>query len=231
MPEEKPGFERYKADVATFMAEYMAPILKPHVKGEHITRPTDHVAEELLYGFGEITEAIDNLEMIKELTRLAPPRSKRIRPDAYLKLQISSYLQEIYILDQRLRSHAAKMCRYYRSNPTKVACDELVQAAFQGILQTRGSHVHVSRYWDKEINYLQMVHLASQFELSLRADAAFEYKFVRLRWSTKMKENHKALIALLDQYFSLMHEMITKNGQIFLPSTGGRPPRDAPRRR
>jgi hypothetical protein len=109
------GYDEMLKLMADFASAYLGPAWERKKAGQEHALPTDTQFSEIFYGFSEIGSALDALKLTEELLRLAPPRSKRIDKDSYLKFLVGSYLQELYILEQRLTAYAKKISRIYRT--------------------------------------------------------------------------------------------------------------------
>jgi len=159
----------------------MRPLYEARKKGEEANKGKLSFFQKIFYGFTEISGAMESLKLAHTLISLAPPRSKRIKQDEYLKYHINAYLQEVYILKERLNIYATKLKRVYsktnRGNlvPAKInPLFEIIKKAFESIVNTRGMHVHSYRYSDKDLDRLSSLFLISQFKDEFQDDANFE---------------------------------------------------------
>lgn len=214
------GFARLQVAMASFAQEYSDPARAAKKRGEELDRPTDAAFAAIFYGFTEISNTLDALDLIETLIGLSVPRSKRIKKEEYLKFLIGTYLQEVYILEQRLTSYVKKLGRVYQVPGGFKNLAAVIQDVFCGITRTRGSHVHSQRYSNQKLDMLTYLSLISTFKPDIKDDLHFEYKLVRHEWRKTVKENNAATRTLMDFYCDRLFEHISKNDQIFLPSTG-----------
>lgn len=203
--------------MADFAAAYLDPAWKKKKAGERHELPTDGQFSDIFYGFTEIGSALDTLALTEELLRLAPPRSKRIDRDSYLKFLVGSYLQELYILEQRLTAYAKKLSRLYRRPSLPAGVRRVVYEPLEDIINTRGAHVHQRRFTDERLDRVSTLALFRRVGHELGDDLEFEYKFAQLEWSKRVKDNNKVTREIVDQYCTLLKSVICRNGKIFLP--------------
>ncbi len=214
------GLPRLQAAMADFSAQYIDPALKARRDGEALRRPTDAAFAAVFVGFIEVTAALDALSLVESLIGLAPPRSKKVQKDEYLKFLISSYLQEVYILEQRLRSYATKVGRMYHKPGLIKAAEQVISESFGGLTMARGAHVHARRFSDEGLDRLASLALVSRFKPEFVDDTDFEYQLVRQRWRRQVTANNEATKNVLDAYCDMIFVCITKTNKIFLPPTG-----------
>lgn len=203
--------------MADFASGYLGPAWEKKKAGESHELPTDIQFSEIFQGFTEIGNALEALTLTEELLRLAPPRSKHIDKDSYLKFLIGSYLQELYILEQRLTAYAKKISRLYHKPLLPAAVRRVVYEPLEGIINTRGAHVHQHRFTDERLDMVSTIALFRRAGHQLGEDLEFEYKLAQLQWSKRVKENNKVTRALVDQYCMLLKAVICSDGAIVLP--------------
>lgn len=204
--------------MADFASGYLDPAWKKKKAGESHELPTDGQFSDVFHGFTEIGSALDALALTEELLRLAPPRSKRIDKDSYLKFLVGSYLQELYILEQRLTAYAKKISRLYCNPSLPTAVRRIVYEPLEGIIGTRGAHVHHRRFTDERLDMVSSLALFRRVGHQLGDDLEFEYKFAQLEWSKRVKENNEATRKIVDHYCTLLKVVACKDGKVFLPA-------------
>lgn len=96
------GYEKYQSLMANWAAEYMQPFIGVDGDREEMPEPSRVFLAKLFCGFTEVSGAEEALRLSEVLISLAPPRSRKIRKDEYLKYHINAYIQEVYILKERL---------------------------------------------------------------------------------------------------------------------------------
>lgn len=211
------GYDKLMKMMADFASGYLGPAWEKKKNGERHELPTDIQFSEIFYGFTEIGSALEALTLIEKLLSLAPPRSKRIDKDSYLKLLVGSYLQELYILEQRLTAYAKKISRLYDKPSLPPAVRRVVYEPLEGIINTRGAHVHQRRFTDERLDMVSTLALFRRAGHQLGDDLEFEYKLAQLQWSKRVKKNNKATRTLIDQYCTLLNDVVCSDGKIVLP--------------
>lgn len=203
-----------------FSSEYMKPVADAKQRGGELKRPTDRAFATVFYGFAEIASALEALALSEVLLGVAPPRSSRIKKDDYLKFLIGAYLQEMYILEQRMTSYATKISRMYKTFSNAESLVHAVRHSFASIVRTRGGHVHAQRYSDEKLDMLSGLSLISAYEAEFTSAFHFEYATIRREWEETVKRNNAHTKRLVNHFSSVVLQNIAKNGRIILPRTG-----------
>ena len=179
---------------------------------------------KIFLGFVEISDAFEALKLSELLISLAPPRSKKIKKDEYLKYHINAYLQEMYILKGRLRSYATKLRRSYRKAAWKDQfikvtnpLERVINESLENVISVRGSHVHESRYSDEDLNSLSDLTIISESNEFRIYDLNIQYVLSQEKWKRQIRENNQETKKLLDIYFSTLHQAIAPEGDILVP--------------
>jgi hypothetical protein len=218
------GLARYERLIADFASGYNTPDFKVRRMGEFKSSPTDQAFNAVFYGYTEISNTLDALKMSEVLIGLTPPRSKQIKRDEYIQFLIGAYLQEIYILQQRLSAYATKMTRLFRKPSMLSLIDALVDQTLGDIIKTRGSHVHSIRYTDEKLNFLSALAFIERNKgdaiLELDIDVDREYKAVQREWKERVRQNNKVTSVIIDAFFDALFHVVSKDGTIVLPRTG-----------
>jgi len=169
-------------------------------------------------------EALRGVEVY--LSRLPFTRAG-IAPSRYIRLQIESYFNEMYILYERMKKFTIKIGREVRKDPGAAPVDERVKYVlgeinriFKPLLQLRGRHVHEERYDDAELTRLELLEMLAKkdrntfvphMRRATRAAHANALKFV--------KDTNTLLSVRLDRFFEFFEGLLfTKDGSIRLPS-------------
>lgn len=210
-------YEELLGLMAQFGSCYLDPAWQKKKAGEILKRPTDRQFEQIFYGFTEIISSIEALELSESLLGLAPPRSKRVNKDNYLKFLVGAYLQEVYILEQRLTAYARKISRLYRKPSLSSLVRQIVYEPLKGIIETRGSHVHERRFSDERLDMLSTVALFRHLGHHLGEDLKMEYMVAQSQWCRQVKENNRMTREILDRYSGLIKTVICVDGRVALP--------------
>jgi len=211
------GYDELLKKMADFASDYLDSAWKKREAGESHELLTDGAFSDIFYGFTEIGSALETLALTENLLSLAPPRSKRVDKDSYIKFLVGSYLQEMYILEQRLTAYATKLSRIYRNKSLLGAVKRVVYEPLEGLINTRGAHVHQRRFSDERLDSVSTLALFRRVGHELGEDLELEYKLAQLYWSKRVRENNLTTRRIVDQYCVLLEAMIWKNGKVKLP--------------
>lgn len=116
-------------------------------------------------GFVEIDNSFQVLGEIVIYIRRFPSNSSQISKTRYLHYHIANYLNEVYILKERLVSYGKVVTRAYRNDPRLKAMEqeltrlEKLPSILDSVIEARGSHVHVARYEDNDLDRLSLLEL------------------------------------------------------------------------
>lgn len=215
---EETGFLRFQRLMADFAQENLDPFLSHLKEGNVISQPPDKNFTAVFYGFTDISATLDALKLTETLIGLSPPRSSKVNKDDYLKFLVGAYLQEVYILEQRLTAYGKKMSRLYKSNGLPEKVKKVVYEPLEKIITIRGSHVHQERYTDDDLNTVSTYVLFSRFKEAYVEDVHFEYAQARRKWKRQIEENNRATASIVDQYFDLLFEHMCQQGKLVPPS-------------
>lgn len=183
-------------------------------------RSIDAAATILLAGFREIETTLSSLSLIETLIGVAPPRSKHVNRSEYLTFLVGGYLQEVYILDQRLDMYAKRISRAYKGSIDPAALLSPIRHTMNAILRHRGAHVHQSRFEDRRLGFLQGVAYVQHLIEGLEVTAARHYKHVQTEWHEQIRTNNLKILGLLEDYFGGLLSVVFKEGHLVLPRTG-----------
>ena len=200
-----------------FASDYLDPVWKKRKAGESHRLPTDGTFLDIFHGFTEIGSALETLALTEELLHLAPPRSKRVDKDSYLKFLVGSYLQEMYILEQRLTAYAKKLSRLYRSPSLPDRVRPVIYEPLEGLIKTRGEHVHQRRFSDERLDYVSSLAFFRRLGHELGEDLEIEYELAQREWRKRVRENNRETRRIVNQYCALLEVVICKDGKVTMP--------------
>lgn len=215
--QKKTGFIRYQKIMADFASEHLTPVVEARKKGNVLERPNDAAFSTIFQGFIEISVTLDAMHLSGKLIGLAPPRAKSIKKDEYIKFLVGAYLQEIYILEQRLSAYAKKISRLYKITTLPALVQKLVYLPLEQIISARGAHVHSQRYSDEKLDRLSRTALFESVGHELGEDLWFDYKLAQLEWTGRVKRNRESISKIVDCYFDLLHKVVCANGSVSWP--------------
>jgi hypothetical protein len=216
---KKRGYDRF----LVMLVDWSSKLLKHGKQTSEMPENQVRQFQQFFYGFTAIKDAIDNLDLCASFIAAPVPRRKGLNYDRYLRYHLTFYLQEVYILSERLERYATLMYRRRkRLNPGDNTDKRLaslidrLRGSFGGIAATRGSHVHTTPFDDES---LRLVGILSTLAVDLEQpqyaeEARFSYREAKRYWNKKIEANKKAITKLLDQFCDEMYtEMMTSKGE------------------
>ena len=135
---------------------------------------------------------------------------------------MGNYLNEIYILKERLNSYFTTIGRLYRKDGrhqnilkrTKPLFS-FVNNALKGIIDTRGAHVHKTRFGDEDLDRLSSQefftdHGGEEFRI-IRNIFKIDYDVTRKKYKQTIKSNNEQIKKMLDACFDILIEIVANN--------------------
>ena len=178
----------------------------------------------------EINSSYDSLCNIVIYIRRFPYSKEGITPTTYMRYNLENYLNELYLLKERLIGYINRAIKSYANSKDfkkkKDAASVLkktVENAFRNYANARGSHIHQHRYDDFDLNRLNL------FERLMKGPATDDLTVlikklhkktvseVKKKWIAKITEDISAIKNLLDVFFSVMYSIISSNDSIDYP--------------
>ena len=202
--------------------------------GEPITIDVQHSRRDLFIGnklfrpMAEIMYTVETIEEISKYVRVFPHRKQNLSRLNYLKYHVSNYLNEIYILKNRLIAYITSIQRAYaKSHHTRNASKaieplfKLISEVFKAYIDIRGSHVHEKRNSNKEFSRLSTLELLSrsndEFGVIMSEIYMKSFREIRKTWILKMEKDVKAIHLLLEIYFSTLKDIIFPENHLHVP--------------
>ncbi|MCK5331486.1 MAG: hypothetical protein KAK01_08760 [Candidatus Marinimicrobia bacterium] len=184
--------------------------------------------------FRPYSEIIDSTETIKTILfyiRRFPFDDEQISRVSYFKYHIENYLNELYILKNRLLRYLKILDKAYKKSNNYAKIEKLfkplhssIPEIFESYTKTRGIHVHEYRYSDDDITHLQSIELLLKGNLN-EAQELFiqqyfknEYKNIRKKWVSKIKNDVNSIDSIIESYFKAIISAISKGNDIKYPS-------------
>jgi hypothetical protein len=141
-------------------SNYLMGLPGPKIIKREQTRESKFV-RALVVGILEIQTTHQIVLKVRKYFRRAPQGTSEFKSD-YLAFVLHSYLNELYILEQRMGTYLKKLSRaasrgsevQERLRKITPVLLKVVDHAFEGIRTTRGSHVHEQRFRDEEVGRL-----------------------------------------------------------------------------
>jgi len=186
---------------------------------------TERALYRLFFGLGEIEECVEVLREIPFYMRRFPPKEFKVSRTRFLRYHIGNYLNEVYILRERLKAYHKIVQRVYRRHlqvlerlrPQVQKLEEIVNS-FEQIVKVRGVHVHQRRYEDEEVDRLALLEILAEEESVSRVLYPMALRKARRKWVQIMEENLRAVNSVLDVYFEILYSVVfDEKGNWILP--------------
>jgi hypothetical protein len=193
--------------------------------------PADIFFSKIYNGFREIADSYYCLLDIEIYIGRFPYSKTSISKARHLGYHMENYLNEIYILRERLKANFTVIGRLYRKDPRHKTILQKTRPLFtitdeslKGIVETRGSHVHRTRFYDEDLDRLSSQEFLSNYGndelVFIKNFFKFEYRIARSKLKKTIKNNNKQIKILLDVCFDVLYEIVTdQRGMIRYPET------------
>src|SRR3989304_9602804 len=122
--------------------------------------PREKSLIKILFGFTEIDASFKVLTDIPFYIKRFPPKNSNVSKARFLNYHVGNYLNEVYILRERLVTYQKVITRMYKHDQRLAEMEkqveklEILASVFNGIVDTRGKHVHQKRYDDEDFKRL-----------------------------------------------------------------------------
>ena len=222
------GYAKFEVLMADFSQSFLTPFVEQKLKEpDFYTLQTD-MEFIILNGYSEISNSLETLRLIELFLKISPPEVDGINFSNYLTYHVHNYLQEMYILKERLITYSVKIQRKYNKVLDKEKLDNIISllmsiitSSLNGITGNdgvRNTHVHFEKFKDDELNWLSSTTFLAGFhdEFTIHSKAAYE--IAKTKWYKTIKNNNIELNKLIDIYFDTIYSIITVDGKVVLPS-------------
>jgi hypothetical protein len=188
--------------------------------------PEQQLFSRLWWGYVEIEDSYEVLPDVAVYIRRFPSNLGEIPKVRYLQYHIGSFLNEVYILLQRLDAYTKTVTRSYRKDDRLKAMAAQLDSlntylsGFSRIVEVRGSHVHVVRYSDEGLDRLSLLELLSRDGKPgvNRVLFQFHLRETRKKWVRIIGESVGKIQQILDAYFDVLNEIIFDgDGELIVP--------------
>jgi hypothetical protein len=181
-----------------------------------------------LAGFREIHNSYYSLLDIEVYIGRFPYGKTSVSKTRYLAYHMENYLNEVYILKERLNFYCTTVGRMYRNDQTlknvketMKTLSDCVQKVLKGTTDARGTHVHKNRFTDEDLDRLSSLELANHGPNDipiLKIMYESHYKKTRKKYSLAIKQSNKEIKDLLDGCFEVLYGVVAdENRQIRYP--------------
>ena len=185
--------------------------------------PTHKFKINLCQGFMEIQKSHDVLISVRTYFASSP---RGVQPSQYLSFLIHAYLNEAYIIEERMGKYLKRLTRSagkysdvrLRLEKIEPILEEKVEMGFKqlNLKESRNSHVHKQKHSDPGCGRLATWELLlsppgwstnKEYKKCHKA----ELKIVRQSWDEVFVENELSIKELLDEYFGSLLDAICKD--------------------
>jgi hypothetical protein len=196
--------------------------------------PSEEFFIKVFSGFTEILDSTQILEDIVTYIRRIPYSRSGVSRLRYLRFVVEAYLNEVYLLKERLIALLNVLKKAYRKTSREKEVLRRIQSLFTSVSrslinvsQARDSHVHATRYSDREIDRLSLLEILSKqnSKASKESGALFKtlyklaYQTARENWVRTVKTNDARIKKLLDVYFDLVFSIVfDKDSKMLYPT-------------
>jgi hypothetical protein len=189
----------------------------------HVERAESKFLRALIHGYFEIQAAYFTISSVPVYFRRSPRGLKRAARADYLAFVVHGYLEEIYIIEQRMATYLKTLLRAAskgsevrrRLEEREPYLSKLAGEAFESVRGARGAHVHHQRFHDDGIARLSRCELLSPHFPPLEPFYRSELHRVRKYWGERFAANEIAMNAFLEQYYDLiLSAVLSEDGEL-----------------
>ncbi len=113
------GYDRFDALVNTSLKNRFYPVFekmaKAYLDGSTVEESTQSFAKKFIFGFTEISSSLEAMELAETFIKSAGLENSPTKNTEYLRYHVHAYLQESYILKNRLENYAKKLNRLFKN--------------------------------------------------------------------------------------------------------------------
>ena len=218
------NIEEYQRVMAIWASQTMKPHIETIKEGKESTLKNQKAINVIFIGFTEITDTFEALEFSGSLLSVASPRSKKVSKEKYLKYVVNTYLQDVYILKERLNAYATQIKRMHdkmgRQELTLEHIDPLfkfVKDTFSGLVDTRGGHVHGKRYTDESLTDASSMALIAEHSPEFEEHYNYSLAKAKREWHKRIEKNNIETAKLLNRYFKKLFKVVVVDGKVVAP--------------
>jgi len=190
--------------------------------------------EKIFKGLSEIIGTRDSLNNIEFYIRKFPYDPKKTSRIDFLKYHIHNYLNEVYILKERLTKYSTIVIRAYRKSDNAKDMKSVISeagksaaTALEEIVGMRGGHVHDKRYSEESLDRLGMLEILSNSADEEETKRAYHYLYItgyrseRKGWVKRIRNSNIEIDKVIEKFTESFREQISPNEKIIYPSSSG----------
>lgn len=221
------GYDKFEKLMADFTADFMKPLVEQKLGNLEFTADQTGIEFVIFNGFTEISNSINTLRLIEKFVSITPPIEEGIDYSNYLTYHVHNYLQEMYILKERLKTYATKIERKYAKVIPKASMTTVIEPLMKIITESlknitgdggvRNLHVHAEKFTDDELNWLSSTTFLAAFNDEFKIHSKAAYESAKHKWQNTIETNNSELNKLIDLYFNTIYSIISVEGKVVLP--------------
>lgn len=221
------GYLKFEKLMADFAPSFIGPLAEEKLKDENFFSTQEGIEFVIFNGFSEISDSLKTLNLIEKFIKINPPKENGINYSNYLTYHVHNYLQEMYILKERLRTYSKKVKRSYSKVIDNNILDKAIESLMKIILDAlngitgsdgaRNKHVHTEKFKDEELNWLSSTTFLSDFHDEFTIKSEHAYLKAKDKWSTTVENNNQELNKLIDIFFNTIYALISIDDKVVLP--------------
>jgi hypothetical protein len=221
------GYVKFEKLMADFAASFIGPIAKQKLEDSNFYSTQEGMEFTIFNGFSEISDSLNTLKLIKQFIKIDPPKEDGINYSNYLTYHVHNYLQEMYILKERLKTYSTKIERKYSKALGKEILKGIIESLMKIIIDAlncitgdggvRNIHVHAKKFKDDELNWLSSTTLLADFHDEFKLESIVAYNRAKNKWIRVVSDNNEELNRLIDIYFNVIYTIVSVDGKVALP--------------
>lgn len=221
------GYLKFEKLMADFAPSFIGPLTEEKLKDENFFSTQEGIEFIIFNGFSEISDSLKTLNLIEKFIKINPPKENGINYSNYLTYHVHNYLQEMYILKERLTTYSKKVKRSYSKVIDNNILDKAIESLMKIILDAlngitgsdgaRNKHVHAEKFKDEELNWLSSTTFLSDFHDEFTIKSEHAYLKAKDKWSTTVENNNQKLNKLIDIFFNTIYALISVDDKVVLP--------------
>ncbi|MCG7851885.1 MAG: hypothetical protein MIO92_05130 [Methanosarcinaceae archaeon] len=225
----KPELKEGNEELQSVIKNTILGIEGPRTVERNVSPREYFIANKLYRPMSEIMTSVETIENIAIYARSFPYKRQGVSRITYLKYHVENYLNELYLLKNRLIAYLKVIERSYSKSDisehvakTISLQYKVVSKVLKGYIEIRGTHVHKHRYSDDDFDRLSMLELLSRsnsddsFEKIMNFLSNKAYSEIKKKWVDKIKSDIKGIYSLLETYFEAVLLAISEDGNVIL---------------
>jgi len=224
------AIEQYRQDFEHAIKNRLFNLKGPRVVNRALT-PKDRFLGKMFGAFNELQKSFETLEDIAFYVARFPYRNTRVTPERHLQFCVEAYLNEVYLLQERLLAFVKLVERQYKKDKDEAfariqfqSLADSIRQSLKGVVGARATHVHEVRFTDPDIDRLSMIALLSRnrdgkSDELRRVYFRLEYDDAKGKWRDKLSQNNKTIRSMLDMVYDNLYGLIfeTTTGELRIP--------------